>query len=94
MSKQTILLVLTCINIVKCISDSVQAFKEVVVVDPLCVGTHPVLVSSYLEGWIHLLHSHSCGVALHFLLSQKIQAIPCILLENTTWNIRKRKLEK
>lgn len=71
MSKQTVLLVLTCINIVKCISDSVQAFKEVVVIDPLCVGTHPVLVSSYLEGWIHLLYRHGCGVTLHFLLSQK-----------------------
>lgn len=65
------LVYLTCINIVKCISHSVQAFKEVIVVDPLRVRTHPVLVCGDLEGRIHLLYSHSCCVALHFLFSQK-----------------------
>ncbi len=59
---------LTCINIVKCIGNSIKAFKEVVVIDPLCVGAHPVLMSCDPDGGVHLLHCSGSCVTFHFLL--------------------------
>lgn len=62
---------LTCINIVKGIGHSVQALKEVVIIDSLRIGSHSVLMRCDPDGWVHLLHSSSCCVTLHFLKVDK-----------------------
>lgn len=73
LSKQDLksLVSLTRINVVQCISHSVKAFKEVIVIDPLCVGAHPVLMTCDPDGRVHLLHGSSCCVTLHFLLAER-----------------------
>lgn len=58
---------LTCVNVVQGVGHTVQAFEEIIVVDPLSVGSDPVLVARDADGWVHLLDSGSCRLTLHLL---------------------------